>query len=67
MSLAALLVLRINTPPPGIFKKVKSPEEIAANNQADQARWSVIADAAGKLVVVAISTLGQTGAIAEVR
>lgn len=67
MSLASTLTLRINAPPSGIFRRKKTPEEDRKIKEGEEERWAVIADAAGRLVVIAGQTIGQAGAIAEVR
>jgi hypothetical protein len=67
MSLASTLVLRINAPPsPLTRKKDRTQDESAQHEKDELERWNVVADAAGRLVVVAGNTFTGSGAMSEV-
>jgi hypothetical protein len=68
MSLASTLTLRINSPPsPLTAKKDKTQAEEEAHTHEEHERWEIVADAAGRLVVVAGGLIGVEGGIRDVR
>ncbi|RSH89503.1 hypothetical protein EHS25_002053 [Saitozyma podzolica] len=66
MSLASTLTLRINSPPsPLTAKKDKTQAEEEAHTHEEHERWEIVADAAGRLVVVAGGLIGVEGGIRD--
>ena len=62
MSLASTLTLRINAPPSFLnTKKDRNLEEEKLHALEEEERWYIIADAAGRLVLVAGGMLSGTG------
>ena len=62
MSLASTLTLRINAPPSFLTKKKdRNVEEEKRHASEERERWEIIADAAGRLVLVAGGMLSGTG------
>jgi len=62
MALAATLTLRINAPPSFLTRKRnRTQEEEATYAAEEEERWGVVADAAGRLVIVASGLLGGDG------
>ena len=62
MSLASTLILRINAPPSFLTKKREKTAQEEAQHVAEEGeRWTVIDNAAGRLVVVAGTMLAGDG------
>jgi len=62
MYLASTLTSRISVPPSPLTRnKDRTPDEATQHSVEDEERWNVIADAAGRLVVVASGMLGGIG------